>query len=150
VETDEITEAVIGAALAVHRALGPGLLESTYDLCLTEELRKRNLGFERQHMLPVTYGELVLPSAYRVDFLVEEQVIVEIKAVSALDSVHMAQVLTYLKLSGCTVGLLINFNVVLLRDGLRRVVRNHVDSPRPRQSSDTVSRSPRVRRSNGR
>lgn len=134
-ETDEITEGVIGAALAVHRALGPGLLESTYDLCLTEELRKRNLGFERQHMLPVTYGELVLPSAYRVDFLVEEQVIVEIKAVASLDSIHMAQLLTYLKLSGCTVGLLINFNVVLLRDGLRRVALNHVDTPRPRAST---------------
>jgi GxxExxY protein len=121
---------VIGAALAVHRALGPGLLESTYDLCLTEELRKRHLGFERQHMLPVTYGDLVLPSAYRIDFLVEEQVIVEIKSVAALDNVHMAQLLTYLKLSGCTVGLLINFNVVLLRDGIRRLVLNHKDTPR--------------------
>lgn len=132
-ETDEVTEGVIGAALAVHRALGPGLLESTYDLCLTEELSRRGLGFERQHMIPVVYGDLVLPSAYRVDFLVEEQVIVEIKAVAAIDSVHMAQVLTYLKLSGCKVGLLINFNVVLLRDGLRRVVFDFTESRRPRR-----------------
>jgi len=139
VETDEVTESVIGAALAVHRALGPGLLESTYDLCLTEELRKRNLGFERQHMLPVTYGDLVLPSAYRVDYLVEEQVIVEIKSVSSVDSVHMAQVLTYLKLSGCTVGLLINFNVVMLRDGIRRLVLNH---PESRRSQRLTSRLP--------
>ena len=138
-ETDEVTESVIGAALAVHRALGPGLLESTYDLCLTEELRKRNLGFERQHMLPVTYGDLVLPSAYRVDYLVEEQVIVEIKSVSSVDSVHMAQVLTYLKLSGCTVGLLINFNVVMLRDGIRRLVLNH---PESRRSQRLTSRLP--------
>jgi len=139
VETDEVTESVIGAALAVHRALGPGLLESTYDLCLTEELRKRNLGFERQHMLPVTYGDLVLPSAYRVDYLVEEQVIVEIKSVSSVDSVHMAQVLTYLKLSGCTVGLLINFNVVMLRDGIRRLVLNQ---PESRRSQRLTSRLP--------
>ena len=138
-ETDEVTESVIGAALAVHRALGPGLLESTYDLCLTEELRKRNLGFERQHMLPVTYGDLVLPSAYRVDYLVEEQVIVEIKSVSSVDSVHMAQVLTYLKLSGCTVGLLINFNVVMLRDGIRRLVLNQ---PESRRSQRLTSRLP--------
>lgn len=130
-ETDEVTEAVIGAALAVHRALGPGLLESTYDLCLTEEFRRRSLGFERQHKMPVTYGDLILPSAYRVDFLVEEQVIVEIKAVAAIEPVHMAQVLTYLKLSGCMVGLLLNFNVVLLRDGIRRVVLNFDDTRRP-------------------
>ncbi|NJD11902.1 MAG: GxxExxY protein [Gemmatimonadetes bacterium] len=132
-ETDEVTEAVIGAALAVHRALGPGLLESTYDLCLTEELKQRDLGFERQHMIPVTYGDLVLPSAYRVDFLVEEQVIVEIKSVAAIDPVHLAQVLTYLKLSGCPVGLLINFNVVLLRDGIRRLALGFEDARRPRR-----------------
>jgi GxxExxY protein len=139
VETDEITESVIDAALAVHRALGPGLLESTYDLCLTEEFRKRGLGFERQHMLPVTYGDLVLPSAYRVDFLVEEQVIVEIKSVAALDNVHLAQVLTYLKLSGCTVGLLINFNVLMLRDGIRRLVFRHAE---PLRSLRLIGRSP--------
>lgn len=132
-ETDEVTEFVIGAALAVHRALGPGLLESTYDLCLTEEFRQRGLGFERQHMIPVVYGDLVLPSAYRVDFLVEEQVIVEIKAVAAINSVHMAQMLTYLKLSGCKIGLLVNFNVVLLRDGIRRLALGFTDPRRPRR-----------------
>jgi GxxExxY protein len=133
VETDEITESVIGGALAVHRALGPGLLESTYDLCLAEEFRKRSLGFERQHMLPVTYGDLVLPSAYRVDYLVEEHVIVEIKSVAAIDNVHLAQVLTYMKLSGCKAGLLINFNVVMLRDGIRRLVLGFSESRRTRR-----------------
>jgi len=130
VGTDEVSNTVIGAALAVHRELGPGLLESTYDLCLAEEFRKRDLGFERQHMVPVTYGELLLPSAYRVDYLVEEQVIVELKSVAKVDPIHLAQVLTYLKLSGCTVGLLINFNVILLRDGIRRLVLNRKDTMR--------------------
>jgi len=119
---NEITEAIIGAAIAVHRELGPGLLESAYEACLTYELAERKLKVERQKGLPVTYHGVQLDCGYRIDLLVEEQVVVELKTVERLEPIHEAQLLSYLKLSGCKVGLLINFNVKVLKNGIRRLV----------------------------
>ena len=117
-----ITKAVIGAAVDVHRELGPGLLESAYQACLTYEFVQRQLSFARQVPLPVRYRDVRLDCGYRLDFLVEEQVIVEVKAVDAVSPVHRAQVITYLKLLNCPVGLLLNFNVTSLRkSGIRRL-----------------------------
>lgn len=119
-EFEQITEQVIGAAIAVHRALGPGLLESTYEACLCYELNKRGLSVQRQVALPVVYDGVKLDCGYRIDLLVEGVVLVELKAVDKLDKVHEAQLITYLKLSGLPVGLLINFNVHLLKQGILR------------------------------
>jgi len=121
---NNITETIIGAAMAVHRELGPGLLESTYEACLAYELAKRGLAVERQKELPVKYRGVKLDCGYRIDLLVEEKVIVELKAVERLQPIHIAQVLSYLKLSGCNVGLLINFNVKVLKDGIRRLIND--------------------------
>jgi len=128
---DQITASSIGAAIEVHRALGPGLLESAYEACLTFELAQRGLKVEQQKPLPVVYREVKLDCGYRLDLLVEEAVIVEVKAVDRLMPIHQAQLLSYLKLSGCKVGLLINFNVRVLKDGIRRVVNDFPDSLRP-------------------
>lgn len=130
---NRITESIIGAAIDVHRALGPGLLESAYEVCLAFEVAQRGLKVEQQKPLPVVYREVKLDCGYRLDLLVEESVIVEIKAIDSLAPIHQAQLLSYLKLSGCRVGLLINFNVKVLKDGIRRVVNDFPDSPRPRQ-----------------
>jgi len=119
---NEITRQIIGAAVEVHRALGPGLLESAYEACLAFELAERGLRIERQKALPVVYREVKLDCGYRLDLLVEDRVIVEIKAVDRLAAIHEAQLLSYLKLSDRRLGLLINFNVRLLTDGVRRVV----------------------------
>jgi len=127
---DWITKSIIGAAIEVHRALGPGLLESAYEACLAFELAQRGLGVERQKTLPIVYRGVKLDCGYRLDLLVEERVIVEIKVVDHLGSIHQAQLLSYLKLSGCKVVLLINFNVKVLKDGIRRVVNDFPDSPR--------------------
>jgi len=127
---NQITEAIIGAAIEVHRALGPGLLESAYEACTAFEVAQRGLRVEEQKPLPVVYREVRLDCGYRLDLLVEEAVIVEIKAVERLMPIHQAQLLSYLKLSGCKVGLLINFNVEILKHGVRRVVNNFPDSPR--------------------
>lgn len=121
-EMNSITERIIGAAIAVHRALGPGLLESTYESCLATELEERGLTVERQHPVPVVYKNVRLDCGYRIDMLVHRAVIVELKAVARLDPVHSAQLLTYLRLSGLSTGLLINFNVALLKDGIHRFV----------------------------
>jgi len=118
----------------VHRALGPGLLESAYEACLTFELTQRGLKVEQQKPLPVVYLEVKLDCGYRLYLLVEEAVIVEIKAVDHLMPIHQAQLLSYLKLSGIKVGLLINFNVRLLKDGIRRVVNDYPDSLRSPRS----------------
>jgi GxxExxY protein len=118
----ELTEVIIGSAIEVHKALGPGLLESAYEACLCHELASRNIGFERQRPLPVAYKDVRLDCGYRLDLLVERTVVVEIKTVDALHALHEAQLLTYLKLGGWQVGLLINFNVPLLKDGLKRLV----------------------------
>jgi len=121
-EIDNTTSAIIGAAIAVHRELGPGLLESAYEACLAYELSQLGLKVERQKALPVVYRGVRLDCGYRIDLLVDERVIVELKAVDRLEPIHEAQVLSYLKLSGCKVGLLINFNAKVLKDGLRRLV----------------------------
>ena len=121
-DINEITRKVIGAAIAVHRALGPGLLESAYEVCLAYELSDRGLKVERQKALPVKYREVFLDCGYRIDLLVEEEVVVELKAVERLEKIHEAQLLSYLKLSGSKVGLIINFNVRVLKNGVRRMV----------------------------
>ncbi|MFO0839797.1 MAG: GxxExxY protein [Phycisphaerae bacterium] len=118
----EITEQVIGAAIDVHRALGPGLLKSAYEESLCHELGLRGLSFRRQIPLPVTYKGVRLDCGYRVDVMVESCVLLELKAVDELTAVHEAQLLTYLKLADCPVGLLLNFNVAVLRDGIVRLV----------------------------
>jgi len=116
----EITEAIIGAAIEAHRELGPGLLESAYEECLCYELALRGLSFQRQVELPVIYKGNRLDCGYRLDIIVEGSVILELKAVEKLLPIHEAQVLTYLKLSDMSVGLLLNFNVPLLKDGVKR------------------------------
>lgn len=112
---------IIGCAMNVHRELGPGLLENAYEECLAYELGHEGLDFERQKALPFVYQEVKMDAGYRVDLLVENKIIVELKAVETLNDVHTAQVLTYLKLSGCRLGLLMNFNVSLLKNGIRRL-----------------------------
>ncbi len=119
---NELTKEIISAAIEVHRALGPGLLESLYEECLCRELSLRKVPFERQVPLPVEFKGLRLDCGYRLDLLVANTVVVEIKAVESLLSIHEAQLLTYLKLGGWKVGLLINFNVPVLKDGIRRRV----------------------------
>ena len=121
-EQDEITGAVVDAALKVHSSLGAGLLEHVYEVCLARELAKRGLNVQTQVSMPVIYDGDEIDAAFRVDLLVEEDVIVELKAVEKLLPVHKAQVLTYLKLCGKKVGLLINFNVPHLKDGIKRLV----------------------------
>jgi GxxExxY protein len=121
-EFDELSHRVIGCALEVHRVLGPGLLESTYEQCLAHELRLAGISFKLKHPMPVEYKGVKLDCGYRVDLLVEDRLIVEIKAVEEVKGIHQAQLLTYMKLAGAKVGLLINFNVKLLRDGIQRFV----------------------------
>ena len=118
----KLTEAIIGAAIEVHRHLGPGLLESAYEECLCHELGLRSMRFEYQVELPVVYKGLRLDCGYRLDIVVRQQLIIEIKAVERILPVHDAQILTYLRLSGLRVGLLLNLNNVVLKDGLRRFV----------------------------
>jgi GxxExxY protein len=118
---DALTEAIIGAAIEVHKALGPGLLESAYVPCLMHELSLRGLSCRTEVTVPVVFKGVKLDCGYRLDLLVEEEIVVELKAVENLQPVHQAQVITYLKLTGKAVGLLINFNVPLLKDGIRRL-----------------------------
>ena len=118
---NELTEAVIGAAIEVHKLLGPGLLESAYQRALEHELKLREIPFEAQKVCPVTYKGLVLDDAYRLDLLVGDELVVELKAVDSPADVHEAQVLTYLRFTNCQVGLLINFRSRLLKNGLQRL-----------------------------
>jgi GxxExxY protein len=120
--SDELTEKIIGAAIEVHRSLGPGLLESAYQECLCRELSLRRIPFVRQLTLPAEYKGVRLDCSYRVDVLVDSAVVVEIKAVAAIEPVHKAQLLTYMRLGRWRIGLLMNFNVPALRDGIRRLV----------------------------
>jgi GxxExxY protein len=120
---NEITEKIIGAAIEVHKTLGPGLLESAYEECLAHELFIANVSFERQVPLP-GYKSIQLDCGYRLDFLVEQTVVLEIKTVESLQPIHEAQLLTYLKLGGWPIGLLINFNVPVLTKGIKRMVNN--------------------------
>src|SRR5205085_4078697 len=119
-QVNEMTQAIIGAAIEVHRTLGPGLLESAYRECLCRELELKNLQFEKEQGLPLEYKGLKLDQGYRVDIIVYNQVVVEVKAVEGLLPVHEAQLMTYMRLGGWRVGLLINFNVLVLKDGIRR------------------------------
>lgn len=121
-EFEEISKRVIGCAIEVHRNLGPGLLESTYETCLCRELKLADIPFVAQAPVPIDYKGEQLEAAYRVDILIDNCLIVELKSVKVLDAVHEAQILTYLKLSGIRVGLLINFNQARLKDGLKRYV----------------------------
>jgi len=120
-----LTARIIGAAIEVHQTLGPGLLESAYEECLAHEMHLRGLAFMRQVPLPVAYKGVGLDCAYRLDFLVDNTVVIELKSVEALLPIHIAQVLTYLKLGNWKLGLLINFNVPLLKNGVRRLVLNY-------------------------
>jgi GxxExxY protein len=119
---NEISTSVIGCAIKVHKALGPGLLESAYEECLFYEIGKAGLNVIKQKALPLVYEEIKLEVGYRIDILVENKLIIEVKAVEALNDVHLAQVLTYLKLSNCKLGLLMNFNVANMAEGIKRVV----------------------------
>jgi GxxExxY protein len=122
VELDQITGKIIAAAMKVHTALGPGLLESVYRTCLQHELTKEGLKVESEVWLPIRYDTLAIPGAYRADLIVEELVVVELKAVEQILQLHKAQLLSYLTLSGKPVGLLLNFNVVHLRNGITRLI----------------------------
>ena len=122
---NEITEIILTCSFKVHTALGPGLLESVYTECLFFELSKTGLKVEKQKILPVIYDSIKLESGFRLDLIVENKVIVELKTVEALNEVHFAQTLTYLRLCNCKVGLLINFNVKSLKDGIRRIVNKY-------------------------
>jgi GxxExxY protein len=120
---DELTHKIIGAAVEVHSTLGPGLLESVYQECLAVELGRRQLAVERERQVPLSYKGERIESRLKLDMLVEDRVIVEVKAVDTLHSIHQAQVVTYLKLTGCPAGLLMNFNSIVLKSGLRRLDR---------------------------
>jgi GxxExxY protein len=119
---NEITQRIIGAAIEVHRQLGPGPLESAYEECLCHELTIRKLNFERQKPIPLVYKDAKLDCGYRLDVLVEGKIVVELKSIDGLGPIHEAIILTYLKLSGHKLGLLINFNVPLLKDGIKRFI----------------------------
>jgi GxxExxY protein len=121
-EKDPLTGKVIGCAIEVHRVLGPGLLESTYEQCLAHELQLNGIAFCLQHPIPVDYKGIRLDCGYRVDVLVEQQLIVELKSVEEVKSIHKAQLLTYMKLANIRTGLLINFNVRVLKEGIERFV----------------------------
>lgn len=118
----EITHEIIGGAIEVHRFLGPGLLESVYEECLERELQLRNLRVERQKAIPVVYKDVKLDCGYRLDLQVESRIVVELKAVEALAPIHEAIILTYMRLSGCRLGLLIDFNVTVLKEGIKRYI----------------------------
>lgn len=121
---NQLSEKIIGCAIQVHKSLGPGLLESAYEECLFYELKQLGLFVEKQKPLPLIYKDVKLDIGYRLDLLVEKKVIVELKSVEALNDVHIAQMITYLKLSGCKLGLLLNFNVLRLVDGLKKIANN--------------------------
>ncbi len=121
-ELEEITSIVVDCIFKVHKALGPGLLESAYETCLLYEIKKRDLKAVKQKELPLIYEGVKLDAGYRIDILVEDKLIVEIKASESLTDVHLAQVITYLKLSKNKLGLLVNFNVTLIKNGIKRVV----------------------------
>lgn len=138
---NRITEDIIGAAIEVHREIGPGLLESAYEACLAFELSERKRKVSRQVPLPLVYKEVKLDCGYRLDLLVDDLVIVELKSVDVLNDVHKAQLLSYLKISGLNVGLLVNFNVKMLKQGIVRVVNNLTESQRSPRSLRLTQRS---------
>lgn len=119
---NEIANKIIGIAIEIHKALGPGLLESAYKECMYYKIEKSNLWVEKEKPMPLVFEEVKLDCGYRIDLLVEKKLVIEIKSIEALNDIHLAQTLTYLKLGNYKLGLLINFNVVLLKDGLKRVI----------------------------
>lgn len=119
---NKLANRIIGLALKVHKILGPGLLESAYTECLNYEIKKSGTYVEKEKALPLVYDEIKLDAGYRIDLLIEKKLIIEIKSIEHLGDIHMAQVLTYMKLSNVRLGLLINFNVLLLKDGIKRLV----------------------------
>jgi GxxExxY protein len=121
---NELSKIAVDCIFKVHKTLGPGLLESAYEECLYFELIKAGLSVEKQRGLPLVYETIRLELGYRLDMIVENKLIIEVKSVEALNDVHKAQVITYLKLSGCKLGLLVNFNVALIKDGIKRIVNN--------------------------
>ncbi len=121
-EEDFITERILKCAFKVHSELGPGLLEGAYENCLNYEMNQEGLFVENQKAQPLIYAEVKMDCGYRLDFLVEKKVVVEVKAIEAFNDVHIAQVITYLKLSKCKIGLLLNFNVKSLKDGIKRII----------------------------
>ena len=123
-ELNRLSNTVIGCAIEVHKVLGPGLLESAYQQCLAWEFRRQGLSVKEQVPVPIRYKEFEVPNAYRLDMLIEDELIVELKAVDKIDPIHVAQMLTYLKVSGLRLGLLLNFNVEVMKKGIKRVVNN--------------------------
>jgi len=121
---NELSKIVVNCAYKVHKSLGPGLLESAYEECLFYELNKTDLKIEKQKALPIIYEDVKLEIGYRIDLIIENKLIVEIKSVETLNDVHFAQLLTYLKLTDCKLGLLINFNVALIKNGIKRIANN--------------------------
>ncbi|MDR1895972.1 MAG: GxxExxY protein [Prevotellaceae bacterium] len=125
-DENELAKTVFEAGLKVHRVLGPGLLENAYEECLHYELQKMGLYVEKQKALPLVYESVKLDAGYRMDLILERKLVIEIKSVEALSDLHVAQILTYLKLSNCKLGLLINFNTVLFKDGVKRVINGYL------------------------
>lgn len=126
-EINELTGIIIGKAIEVHRQLGPGLLESTYRDCLLYELQTAGIAVKKEYYIPLTYKEIVIDHSYRIDLLIENRIVIELKTVEAFTDVHMAQVLTYMKLGKYEYGLLINFNVLSLRQGIKRFINKPLD-----------------------
>lgn len=122
INSEDLSYNIIGAAMKVHDTLGPGLLESAYESCLAYELTKREIKFKRQVPLPIHYDGVLVDCGYRLDFLIEDSIVLELKAIEKLLPIHEAQIMTYVKLSKCTLGIIINFNVLWLKDGIRRIV----------------------------
>ena len=126
--TNELSKIVFEAGLKIHRKIGPGLLESAYEECLAYELKKKGLKVQKQLSLPIVYEEVNVSDAYRIDLFVNEKLIIELKTVKELNELHFAQLLTYLRLTNCQLGLLINFNVPLFKDGVRRVANGYMEN----------------------
>jgi GxxExxY protein len=136
----ELSHAIIGAAIEIHRALGPGLLEAVYEQCLARELTLRTIPFERQKPIPLVYKDLKLELGYRLDFLVSRRIVVEIKSIEAIAPIHESVMLTYLRLSETPLGLLINFNVPILKDGIRRFVWHYQEKDNAEAQSNAEVR----------
>jgi len=141
-QRDSLSEQIIGLAIEVHRALGPGLLESAYEACLCHELGKHDIPFKRQVPLPVTYKGVQLECGYRLDLTVSDEMVIELKAVDKILPVHQAQLLTYLRLSGFHTGLILNFNVPVLKDGIKRLVLARIEGTNDRRRTQNRSKLP--------
>lgn len=142
-EINQITESIIGAAIEVHRHLGPGLLEAAYEECLCRELNLREVPYQRQVPLPITYKGIALDCSYRLDLLVDKRVVVEIKAIESLLPIHDAQLLTYLRLGDWKIGLLINFNMPLLKDGIHRLANGLEENDAARYRKAPIKITPK-------